>query len=166
MVMRPSVLVLCMALAGSSCTITEMPLSHTNPLDTIYDNTELRMVLTGKSTSSTTATMTWADAYHKVDGQTTDDRLKLQSSAQLLYKTGSVTSDDVAKLKDGSLAAGVNGYSSVYSITAIGGSYSGTYAATSPQNKGTYVIRFNYKYTSKADVTTSGTFFSNFVVLE
>ena len=166
MVMRPAIIVLVMALAGSSCTMTEMPLSHTNPLDTIYDNADLRMVLTGKSTSSTTATLTWADAYHKVDGQTTDDRLKLQSSAQLLYKTGSATSDDVAKLKDGTLAAGVNGYASVYSIIAIGGSYSGTYAATNPQNKGTYVIRFNYKYTSKADVTTSGTFFSNFVVLE
>lgn len=166
MVMRPAVVLLAMVLAGSSCTMTEMPLNHTNPLDTIYDNTELRMVLTGKSTSSTTATLTWADAYHNVDGKTTDDSLKLQSSAQLLYKSGSVTTDDVAKLKDGSLANGVNSYASVYSITAIGGSYSGTYAGTNPQNKGVYVIRFNYKYTSKAGVTTSGTFFSNFVVLE
>lgn len=164
--MRSLISVLALALSTVSCAITEMPLSHTNPLDTIYDNTDLRMVLTGKGTSSTTASLTWADAYHKVDGQTTDDRLKLQSSAQLLYKTGSVTADDVAKLKDGSLAAGVNGYTSVYSITALGGSYSGTYTATNPQNKGAFVIRFNYKYTSKADVTTSGTFFSNFVVLE
>ncbi len=166
MVIRPTMFALAVALTTVSCTMTEMPLQHTNPLDTIYDNTEMRMVLTGKSTSSTTASLTWADAYHKVDGQTTDDRLKLQSSAQLLYKTGSVTADDVAKLKDASLAAGVNGYASVYSISALGGSYSGTYAGTNPQNKGTYVIRFNYKYTSKADVTTAGTFFSNFVVLE
>ena len=166
MVMRPVLAALVVTLASVSCTMTEMPLNHTNPLDTIYDNTELRMVLTGQSTSTTTATITWADAYHKVDGKTTDDRLKLQTSAQLLYKTGSVTADDVTKLKDGTLAAGVNGYSSVYTILSLGGSYAGTFAATTPQNKGTYVIRFNYKYTSKADVTTSGTFFSNFVVLE
>ena len=166
MVIRSTIITLVVALATVSCTMTEMPLQHTNPLDTIYDNTEMRMVLTGKSTSSTTATLTWPDAYHNVDGQTTDERLKLQSSAQLLYKTGSVTADDVTKLKEGSLAAGVNGYASVYSIFALGGSYSGTFVATNPQNKGTYVIRFNYKYTSKADVTTVGTFFSNFVVLE
>lgn len=109
MVIRSALAALAVALATGSCTMTEMPLHHTNPLDTIYDNAELRMVLTGKSTSSSTAVLTWADAYHNVDGQTTDDKLKLQSSAQLLYKTGSVTTDDVAKLKDGSLAAGVNG---------------------------------------------------------
>ncbi len=59
MVIRSTIITLVVALATVSCTMTEMPLQHTNPLDTIYDNTEMRMVLTGKSTSSTTATLTW-----------------------------------------------------------------------------------------------------------
>lgn len=168
MVMRSAIVSFAIALSTASCTVTEMPLDHTNPLDRIYDSSsgDFRMALTGESTSSTTAKLTWADAYHKKDGLTTDSNLKLQSTSALLYKTGSPTADDVVKVKAGTLAAGVNGYASVYTIAAVAGSYSGTFTGMNPQNKGTFVIQFNYKYTSKSDVITTGTFYSNFVVLE
>lgn len=166
MVIRPKIFFVAVSLLVGGCAFTENPTEHTNPLDRIYDSNDFRMELTGASTSGITAKITWADAYHKLEGQTTDANLKLNTTAQLLYKTGSPTTADTALVKSASSMSGINGYANVSTISALASSYAGTFSATSPQNKGTYVIQFNYKFTNKSGVETAGIFYSNFVVLE
>ena len=168
MVMRVLLLSALLMATLSSCTMTEYPLTHTNPLDRIFDSGDFRLMLTGESPSSTTAKLTWGDVYDvtlKTSNPVTSDNLKINgtNAAQLLYKSGSPSTTDIAAVKT---STALGGYTMLYPLVAVGSSYSGTHTASSPNHRGTYIIQFSYSYKNSAGTTTTGILFSNFVVIE
>jgi hypothetical protein len=157
--------VLLLSMLVGRCAITEQPLDHENPLDRIYESGNFRMVLSAESTSTSSTTLRWGNVYHTSEGELSDSNLKLNTTASVLYKATAPTSTEIASVK---AKTALTGYTTVTScpVAVSSSSYAGTCGLTGSSSKGTFIILFNYKFTDKSGVTTSGILYSNFVEIQ
>jgi hypothetical protein len=158
------VLLLGAALAG--CTNTEVKMRHENPLDRIFDSGNFRLVLTGEEKASGNTSLTWSNVFHSTEGELSDDKLKINGSAQVFRSAASPGAADITAVKNASALSGSFTAVGTCSVAASGNSYAGNCEAVNPANKGAFIVQFNYRFTDKSDVITTGTIYSNFVVIQ
>lgn len=151
-----------LTLLVASCTATEVPLSHDNPLDRIFDSGDFRLGLTAQAKSNLTS-LSWSNVYHKVEGALSDTNLKLNTPASMWRSAGIPSAQDQNAVKNATTLSASFATVSGCSIVAASASYAGTCDVTAA---GYYIIQFNYKFTNKAGVTTTGILYSNFAVVQ
>lgn len=156
-----SILALVFSLAGISCTSTEIPLSHDNPLDRIFDSGSFRMGLTG-DTKGTGTSLAWSNVFHKTEGALSDSNLKLNSSAAVLRSATSPSASDLTAVKSATALSASFAQVAGCAVAVAGTSYAGSCESTL---QGYFIIQFNYKFTDKAGVTSSGIIYSNFAAV-
>lgn len=149
-----------------ACDNTEVKMRHENPLDRIFDSGNFRIVLTGEEKPSGNTTLTWSNVFHSTEGELGTDKLKINGSAQVFRSAASPGATDIAAVKDAAALSGSFTTVGTCTIAAAGDSYAGTCDAVNPLNKGSFIVQFNYRFTDKSDVTTTGTIYSNFVVIQ
>lgn len=141
----------------TACNFTEVPADHTNPLDTIYDSGNLRMVLSYPAKSNSGYKMYYSSIYYNNAGQE-DSVFAVSGTPQLLYKAGTLLQADLDNVKN---KAALTGFTVVKNLTATSDDYKGEYE-NSTIAAGVYVIQVPYKFTNKTTETT-GIFHSNIV---
>jgi hypothetical protein len=150
------------ALLFASCTATEVPLSHDNPLDRVFDSGDFRLGLTSQAKPNG-ASLSWSNVYHKTEGALSDSNLKLNATASILRSATIPSTQDQNSVKNAStLSAGFSAVSAC-PVAAANASYAGTCDVSA---SGYYIIQFNYKFTNKSGVVTSGILYSNFVAVQ
>ena len=153
-------------IALSNCSTTEMPLAHDNPLDAIFDNGNFRMVLTDDyNTTTQMTTLHWSNVYHTTEKELNTINFKLNTTANLLYKTGVPSTTDVQLVKTQQPLVGYTALTPS-PIKANGSTYAGTTDMLPANSKGCFIVEFNYKFTSKTGVTETGILHSNFVIVQ
>jgi len=150
----------------SGCTMTEMPLAHDNPLDAIFDNGNFRMVLTYDYNSATgITTLRWSNVYHTTEKELNTTNFVLNTTADLLYKTGAPPTADVQLVKTQQPLIGYTALSPS-PVKANLSSYAGSVEMLAANSKGSFIIEFRYKFTNKSGTTETGILHSNFVVVQ
>jgi len=148
------------------CTNTEVKMRHENPLDRIFDSGNFRIVLTAEEKPNGNTTLNWSNVFHSTEGELSAEKLKINGSAQIFRSAASPSAIDINSVKEaGALSGSFTGVGTC-TIAAAGDSYAGTCDAVNPSNKGAFILQFNYRFTDKSDVTTTGTIYSNFVVIQ
>lgn len=158
------VLLLGAVLAG--CSNTEVKMRHENPLDRIFDSGNFRLVLTAEAKASGNTSLTWSNVFHTTEGELSDDKLKINGSAQVFRSAANPGATDITAVKNASALSGSFSAVGTCTIAAANNSYAGNCEAVNPANKGAFIVQFNYRFTDKSDVTTTGTIYSNFVVIQ
>jgi hypothetical protein len=154
------------AILVAGCTNTEVKMRHENPLDRIFDSGNFRVVLTGEATASGNASLAWSNVYHASEGELTDTKLKINSTAQILRSATTPAASDLTAVQNGAAISGSYSAVGVCVVSAANSSYAGSCDVAPALNKGSYILQFNYRFTDKSDVTTIGTIYSNFVVIQ
>ena len=149
-----------------SCTNTEVKMRHENPLDRIFDSGNFRIVLTAEEKVNGNTTLNWSNVFHSTEGELTAEKLKINGSAQIFRSATSPGATDINSVKEAGALSGSFSAVGTCTIAAAGESYAGTCDAVNPANKGSFILQFNYRFTDKSDVTTTGTIYSNFVVIQ
>ncbi len=164
------VLQICLVLftlaVGVGCTNTEVKMRHENPLDRIFDSGNFRVVLTGEAAASGNAALVWSNVFHSTEGELSDDKLKINSTAQIYRSATTPSVADIGAVQNGTALSGSFAALGTCTVAAASNSYAGKCDVPSPSNKGAYILQFNYRFTDKSDVTTTGTIYSNFVVIQ
>lgn len=148
------------------CTNTEIKMRHENPLDRIFDSGNFRVVLTGEAAASGNAALVWSNVYHASEGELTDAKLKINTTAQILRSATNPAAVDITAVKNAAALSGSFSALGTCVIGAANNSYAGNCDVAPALNKGSYILQFNYRFTDKSDVTTTGTIYSNFVVIQ
>lgn len=152
--------------AASACTNTEVKMRHENPLDRIFDSGNFRLVLTAEEKASGNTGLTWSNVFHSTEGELSDDKLKINGSAQIFGSAASPGAADINAVKNGAALSGSFAAVGTCTVAAANNSYAGNCDAVNPANKGAFIVQFNYRFTDKSDITTTGTIYSNFVVIQ
>lgn len=159
---KRSILIFSVSFIAVSCTATEVPLSHDNPLDRIYDSGDFRLGLIAQAKANVTS-LSWSNVYHKTEGALSDTNLKLNTTAVMLRSAAIPSTQDQNSVKNATTLSASFATVSTCSIAVANASYAGTCDVTA---SGYYIIQFNYKFTNKAGVTTTGILYSNFVAVQ
>jgi hypothetical protein len=147
------------------CTNTEVKMRHENPLDRIFDSGNFRVVLTAEVKANGNTALTWSNVFHSTEGELSAEKLKINTTAQILHNAASPGTTEITAVKNGIALGGFTPLGTC-TIAAVGDGYAGTCDAVSPSNKGSFIVQFNYRFTDKSDLTTTGTIYSNFVVIQ
>lgn len=159
-------LVAAMVVSLFACDNTEVKMRHENPLDRIFDSGNFRVVLTAEEKANGNTALTWSNVFHSTQGELSTEKLKINGSAQIFRSAANPGATDINAVKNGSALSGSFAAVGTCTIAAAGDSYAGTCDAVNPSNKGSFIVQFNYRFTDKSDLTTTGTIYSNFVVVQ
>lgn len=153
-----------LAFAASRCNTTEVPFNHDNPFDRIYDSGKFRLVLVAEPLTDTTR-FYWSEVYHSEEGKLNSEKLKINGTAGLLRSAAAPSPAQLQAIRNG---AALSGFTAVAgcSIAATDTGYANQCQAATGNHKGYFLLRFDYLFTNKSGIDSTGILYSNIVVVE